>query len=158
MDENYSLANSKIYSKPRSNDTKCAKIQELLKHSKHRQTGVTYKSLGTYFNWYSQLIWLKDAVLEKISISRPFCNLFKIMLSWCDGQFYHGVYEICWFQPIRSFKMGHVTGQGSMFPTRGGCLARKKITFIKRVIIASYYCMFYYICKIKVKKYRNQIQ
>ena len=31
--------------------------------------------------------------------------------------FYHDVDEIFWPQPIRSLKLGHVTGQGSMFPT-----------------------------------------
>ena len=31
--------------------------------------------------------------------------------------FYHDVGEIFWPQPIRSLKLGHVTGQGSMSPT-----------------------------------------
>ena len=31
--------------------------------------------------------------------------------------FYHDVDEIFWPQPIRSLKLGHVTGQGSMSPT-----------------------------------------
>ena len=43
--------------------------------------------------------------------------------------FYHDVGEIFWPQPIRSLKLGHVTGQGSMSPTwvgRVSDLGKKK--------------------------------
>ena len=56
--------------------------------------------------------------------------------------FYHDVDEIAWPQPIRSLKLGHVTGQWSMFPTgRDGCLTREN---------SFQYCIFQYIFKIKV--------
>ena len=48
--------------------------------------------------------------------------------------FYHDVYEIIWPQPIRSLKLGHVTGLGSMSPTWVGRVSDpEKITFIKSV-------------------------
>ena len=34
-----------------------------------------------------------------------------------NERFYHDVDEIFWPQPIRSLKLGHVTGRGSMSPT-----------------------------------------
>ena len=37
-----------------------------------------------------------------------------------SGVFYHDVDKICWPQPIRLIKLGHVTGQGSMSPTWRG--------------------------------------
>ena len=48
--------------------------------------------------------------------------------------FYHDVGEIFWPQPIRSLRLGHVTGQGSMSPTWVGRVSDPgKIAFIKRV-------------------------
>ena len=41
----------------------------------------------------------------------------KMYLLWVGVLFYHDVGEIFWPQPIRSLKLGHVTGQGSMSPT-----------------------------------------
>ena len=40
--------------------------------------------------------------------------------------FYHDVDEICWPQPIRSPKLGHVTGQGPVPDLVGRCLTREK--------------------------------
>ena len=40
--------------------------------------------------------------------------LFYLLIKY---PFYSDVDEIFWPQPIRSFKLGHVTGQGSMSPT-----------------------------------------
>ena len=48
--------------------------------------------------------------------------------------FYHDVDEIFWPQPIRSLKLGHVTGQGSMSPTWVGRMSDPgKKDFIKSV-------------------------
>ena len=50
--------------------------------------------------------------------------------------FYHDVDEIFWPQPIRSLKLGHVTGQGSMSPTWVGRVSDpEKIIFIKSIKI-----------------------
>ena len=40
-----------------------------------------------------------------------------MICQYMNHQFYHDVDEIFWPQPIRSLKLGHVTGQGSMSPT-----------------------------------------
>ena len=37
--------------------------------------------------------------------------------AWCNASFYHDVEEIFWPQPIRSLKLGHVTGRGCISPT-----------------------------------------
>ena len=48
--------------------------------------------------------------------------------------FYHDVGEIFWPQPIRSLKLGHMTGQGSMSPIWvGGVSDLGKMAFIKSV-------------------------
>ena len=44
-------------------------------------------------------------------------NIWLYYLLHPGNIFYHDVGEIFWPQPIRSLKLGHVTGQGSMSPT-----------------------------------------
>ena len=54
------------------------------------------------------------------------------LIMWCV--FYHDVDEIFWPQPMRSLKLGHVTGQGSMSPTWVGRVSDPgKMAFIKSV-------------------------
>ena len=45
------------------------------------------------------------------------CKLCKQCHQRSRSLFYHDVDEIFWPQPIRSLKLGHVTGQGSISPT-----------------------------------------
>ena len=47
-------------------------------------------------------------------------------------QIYHDVDEICWPQPIRSLKLGHVTGQGSMSLTWVGRVWPRKNSLHKK--------------------------
>ena len=49
-------------------------------------------------------------------LNYSFCDMFGSVLE-CYELFYHDVGENFWPQPIRSLKLGHVTGQGSMSPT-----------------------------------------
>ena len=50
----------------------------------------------------------------------------------CCVIFYHDVDGICWPQPIRSLKLGHVTGQGSMSTTWMGLVHDGKNRFHKK--------------------------
>ena len=45
---------------------------------------------------------------------------------------YHDVNEICWTQPIRSLKLGHVSGQWSMLPTLSDGFLNRENSFDKK--------------------------
>ena len=47
-------------------------------------------------------------------------TFLPLLLLYIWQIFYHDVDEIFWPQPIKSLKLGHVTGQGSMSPTMVG--------------------------------------
>ena len=74
----------------------------------------------------------RQASAKCLTFSRaPFISI--VILDPIMGDiFYHDVGEICWPQPIRSLKLGHVTGQGSMSPTWVGRVSDPgKRAFIK---------------------------
>ena len=64
----------------------------------------------------SNTLWPVNAIWWQRSGS----TLVQVMMAPSDTvrqQFYHDVDEICWPQPIKSLKLGYVTGQWSMSPT-----------------------------------------
>ena len=79
-----------------------------------------YFELCTYCNILDIcLSWNMNSVKYLFYMELPnylFCDMFGGILE-CYELFYHDVGEIFWPQPIRSLKLGHVTGQGSMSPT-----------------------------------------
>ena len=92
--------------------------------------------LGT--NFYEILIQIYTFSFKKMHFKmsakwRPMASILH--QSQCLNRlFYHDVGENCWPQPIRSLKLGHVTGQGSMSPTWVGRVSDPgKTAFIKNV-------------------------
>ena len=62
-------------------------------------------------------------------------GIWQSHLRYCGIIFYQDIDEIFWPQPIRSLKLGHVTGQGSMSPTWVGLVSDPgKVAFIKKYI------------------------
>ena len=94
-----------------------------------------HESYGIYNHWPLNSLFNSLVELTPKKSSKLHSNPLGVeSISESVTVFYHDVDEIFWPQPIRSLKLGHVTGQGSMSPTWVGRVSDPgKMAFIKSV-------------------------